>query len=146
VAVQLKVLHRLNHVLLVVEYGQDYLEAETLSRVENCIPCRLHCKKRVVDKIVRMFFIRARESSLLKSKAEGVRCIMSIQRNVNEYVLERPGNPGSFKIPYDEKEATISDIIIDGNVSPCLLAAMDDELVQQIFGQHSEISETEINT
>jgi hypothetical protein len=37
VAEQLKVIHRLEHVLSVVEYGQDYLEAENLSRVENCI-------------------------------------------------------------------------------------------------------------
>jgi hypothetical protein len=56
VAEQRKVLSRLHHVLSVVEYGQDYLETETLSHVENCIPCLLHCKKRVIDKIVRMFF------------------------------------------------------------------------------------------
>jgi hypothetical protein len=38
VAEQLKVIHRLQHVLSVVEYGKDYLEAETISCVENCIP------------------------------------------------------------------------------------------------------------
>jgi hypothetical protein len=32
--------------------------------------------------------------------------ILSIQGNVNEYTLGIPGNPGSFKISYDEKEAT----------------------------------------
>jgi hypothetical protein len=69
VAEQLKVIHRLQHVLSVVEYGQDYLEAETLSRVENCITCLLYCKKRVIDKIVRIFSIRAHESALRKSKA-----------------------------------------------------------------------------
>jgi aldehyde:ferredoxin oxidoreductase len=47
----------------VVEYSQDYLEAENLSRVENCFQCLLHCKKRVIDKIVRMFFIREQESA-----------------------------------------------------------------------------------
>jgi hypothetical protein len=78
VAEKLKVIHRLQHVLSVVEYGLDYLEYETLSRVENCIPCLLHCKKRVIDKIVRMFFIRAQESALQKSKAEEVRRIISI--------------------------------------------------------------------
>jgi hypothetical protein len=145
VAEQLKVIHRLQHVLSVVEYDQDYLETETIFRVDNCIPCLLYFKKRVIDKIVCMFFIRAQESALLKSKAEGVRRIISIQKNVNEYALGRPGNPGSFKIPYDEKEATISDIKMDGTVAPRLLVAMNDGLVQRIFGQHSEISETEEN-
>jgi hypothetical protein len=76
VAEKLKVIHRLQHVLYVVRYGLDYLESETLSRVEKFIPCLLHCKKRVIDKIVRMFFIRAQESALRKSKAEGVRRII----------------------------------------------------------------------
>jgi hypothetical protein len=53
------------------------------------------------------------------------------------YALGRPGNPGSFKIPCDEKEATLSDIKTDGTVAPRLLAAIDDGLVHQIFGQHS---------
>jgi hypothetical protein len=75
---QLKVIHRLQHVLSVVEYGQDYMEAETLSRVENCIACLLHCKKCIIDKIVRMFFIRAQESALRKSKVDGVRRIIPI--------------------------------------------------------------------
>jgi hypothetical protein len=133
----------LHHVLSVLEYGLDYLELETLSRAENCIPCLLHCKKRVIDKIVRMFFIRAQESAVRKSKAEGVRHIISIQQHVNEYALGRPGNPGSFKILYDEKEATLSDIKMDGTVAPRLLAAMDDQLVHRFFGKRSEISEAE---
>jgi hypothetical protein len=62
------------------------------------------------------------------------------------YALGRPGNPGSFKIPYDEKEATISDIKMDGTVAPRMLAALDDALVHQIFGQQSEISEVEKDT
>jgi hypothetical protein len=60
--------------------------------------------------------------------------------------LGRPDNPGSFKIPYDQKEAAISDIKMDGTVAPCLLAAMNDGLVQRFFGQQSEISEAEKNT
>jgi hypothetical protein len=80
VAEQLKVIHRLQHVLSVVEYGLDYLESETISLVENCIPSLLHCKKSVIDKIVRMFFIMAQESVLRKSKAEGVRRMISIQK------------------------------------------------------------------
>jgi hypothetical protein len=58
---KLIVIHRLHHVLSVVEYGLDYLESETLSCVENCIPCLLHCKKRVIDKIVRMFLLGRRK-------------------------------------------------------------------------------------
>jgi hypothetical protein len=129
----------------VLEYGQDYLEAETLSHVDKCIPCLLHCKQNVIDKIVRMFFISAQERALRKSKAEGVRCIISIQINVNEYSLGRSGNLGSFKIPYDEKEAAISEIKVDGTVAHRLLAEMDDGLVQRFFEQHSEISEAEKN-
>jgi hypothetical protein len=78
VSEQLKVIHRLQHVLFVVEYGQAYLEAETLSRVENCIPCFLNFKKCIINKIVHMLFIRAQESDLRKSKVDGVRRIISI--------------------------------------------------------------------
>jgi hypothetical protein len=77
-----------------------------------------------VDKIVRMFFFRAQEIYLRNSKAEGVHRIISIQINVNKYALGRPGNPGSFKIPYDEKGETISYIKMDGTVSPLLLEAI----------------------
>jgi hypothetical protein len=117
-----------------VDYDQDYLETEILSRVDNCFPCFLHCKKHVIEKIVHMFFISAQESALRKSKAEGVSHIISIQRNVNEYALGRPGNPGSFKIPYDEKEATTSDIKMDGTVALRLLASMNDGLAQRFLG------------
>jgi hypothetical protein len=75
-----------------------------------------------------------------------VRRIITIQRNVNEYALGRPGNPGSFKISYDQKESILSDIKMDGTVVPRLLAAMDDGLVERFFWQHSEISEAEKNT
>jgi hypothetical protein len=67
-------------------------------------------------------------------------------KKINVYALGRPGNSGSFKISYDEKEATISDIKMDDTVAPSLLAAMDDGLVHQLFGQHSEISEAEKET
>jgi hypothetical protein len=59
VAEQLKVIHMLQHVLYVVEYGLYYLDSETLSRIEKYIPCLLHCKKHVIDKIARMLFVRA---------------------------------------------------------------------------------------
>jgi hypothetical protein len=65
-----KVLHILQHSVYVVEYGEDYLEVEALPHVENCIPCLLHCKKHVIDKVIHMFFIGAQESILCKSKAE----------------------------------------------------------------------------
>jgi hypothetical protein len=68
------------------------------------------------------------------------------QYQKNEYDLGRPGNPGSFRIPYHEKEATISEIKMDVTVAPRLVAAMDDGLVHQFCGQHSEISEAEKNT
>jgi hypothetical protein len=56
--------------------------------------------------------------------------------------LGRPGNSGSSKIPYDEKEATLSDKM-DGTVAPRLFAEMDDGIIQRFVGQHSEISEAE---
>jgi hypothetical protein len=35
----------------------------TLSRVENGIPCLLHCKKRVIYKVIRMLLLKAQEKS-----------------------------------------------------------------------------------
>jgi hypothetical protein len=63
VAYALAVIHHLNHVLYIVEYGDKYLDGDTLSRVKNCIPCILHCKKHVIDKLVRMFLLKAQEQS-----------------------------------------------------------------------------------
>jgi hypothetical protein len=57
-------LHHFKHVLYVVSYGDRYLQGETLSRVENCIPCLLNCKKRLIDKVVRMFLTKAQEKIL----------------------------------------------------------------------------------
>jgi hypothetical protein len=65
-----------------------------------------------------------------KFKSRGVTShyFNTVKINVNKYALGRPGNPGSFKIPYDEKQETISDIKMDGTVSPRLIEAMDDGL------------------
>jgi hypothetical protein len=79
---------------------------------------------------------------LYKNQKQREYVVLFQYKKNNLYALGRPGNPGSFKIPYDEKEATISDIKIDSR----LLAAMDDGLVHQFFGQHSEISEAEKET
>jgi hypothetical protein len=43
VADALALIHRFKHVLYIVEYGERYFDGYTLSRVENCIPCLLHC-------------------------------------------------------------------------------------------------------
>jgi hypothetical protein len=53
----------LHHFMSVVEYGHYYLEAETLSCVEKYIHCLLYCKKRFIDNIICMFFIRVQESA-----------------------------------------------------------------------------------
>jgi hypothetical protein len=63
VADALAVIHHFNHVLYIVEYGEKYLDGDALSRVENCIPCPLHCKKHVIDKVVRMFLLKAQKQS-----------------------------------------------------------------------------------
>jgi hypothetical protein len=63
VADALAVIYHFKHVFYIVEYGEKYLDGDTLSRVENCIPCLLHCKKREIDKVVRMFLLKAQEQS-----------------------------------------------------------------------------------
>jgi hypothetical protein len=63
VADALAVIHHFKHVLYIVEYAKKYLDGDTLSRIDNCIPCRLHCKKCVLDKLVRMFLLKAQEQS-----------------------------------------------------------------------------------
>jgi hypothetical protein len=63
VADALAVIYHFKHVLYIVKYGEKYLDGDTLSGVENCIPCLLHCKKRVIDKVVRMFLLNAQEKS-----------------------------------------------------------------------------------
>jgi hypothetical protein len=57
----LAVIHHFKHVLYIVEYGEKYVDGDTHSRVDNWIPCLLHCKKRVIDKVVRMFLLKAQE-------------------------------------------------------------------------------------
>jgi hypothetical protein len=69
----ISLLHHFKHALYVVSYGDRYLQGETLSRVENCIPCLLHCKKRVIDKLVPMFFLKAQERLTKVSKAAALR-------------------------------------------------------------------------
>jgi hypothetical protein len=43
VADALAFIRHVKHVLYIVEYGERYLDGDTLYRVENCIPCLLHC-------------------------------------------------------------------------------------------------------
>jgi hypothetical protein len=143
VAEQFKVLHRLHHVLSVAKIILKHKHFQVLKTI--FLACCI-ARSASSTRLYACFFIRAQESSLRKSKSEGVRRIISMQRNVNDYALGTPGNPGSFKISYDEKESAISDIKMDGSVAPRLIVAMDVELVQRFFWQHSEISETEKNT
>jgi hypothetical protein len=72
VADALAVIHHFKHVLYIVEYGDKYVDGDTLSHVENCIPCLLHCKKRVIDKVVRIFLLKAQEQSAKDSKKLGL--------------------------------------------------------------------------
>jgi hypothetical protein len=50
VADALACIHHSKHVLYIVEYGEKYLDGDTLSRVDNCIPCILHCKNVLLTK------------------------------------------------------------------------------------------------
>jgi hypothetical protein len=68
--------HYLKHNLYVVNYGDKLLSGETLSRVEKCVPCLLHCKKRIIDKVVRMFLLKAQKQSTKDSKATSLRRVM----------------------------------------------------------------------
>jgi hypothetical protein len=63
VADALAVIHHFNNLLYIVEYGETYVDGDTLSHVKNCIPCLLHCKIRVIDKVVRMFLLKSQEQS-----------------------------------------------------------------------------------
>jgi hypothetical protein len=63
VADALTVIRHFKHVFYIVENGEKYLDGDTLSRVKNYIPCLLHCKKWVIDKLVRMFLLKAQEQS-----------------------------------------------------------------------------------
>jgi hypothetical protein len=51
--------------------------------------------------------------------------------------MGRPGNPGKFKIPVDEKEGTILDIKMNGNTSQSFLAAFFDTLVNLILDEEA---------
>jgi hypothetical protein len=42
VADVLAIIHHFKHVLYIVEYGEKYLDGDTLYHVGNCIPCLLH--------------------------------------------------------------------------------------------------------
>jgi hypothetical protein len=69
----LRLLHNFKHVMYVVVYGDNYVAGQTVSRVENCIPGLLHCKKCVIDKVIRMLLFKAQEKSTKKSKAAALR-------------------------------------------------------------------------
>jgi hypothetical protein len=116
----LAVIHHFKHVLYIAEYGEKYLDGDTLSRVENCIPCLLHCKERVIDKVVRMFLLKAQEQSAKDSKKAGFDRVLELEQIINTHDMGKPGNPERYSIPVDEKEGTL-DIKMDGNTSQRLL-------------------------
>jgi hypothetical protein len=113
-----------------VAYGDRYLQGETLSRVETCIPFLMHFKKRVIDKVVRMFLLKAQEKSTKDSKAADLRRVRKRKLIVNDMAKGSPGNPGRYSIPVDEKEGTILDIKMDGNTSQKLLSKFDNTLIE----------------
>jgi hypothetical protein len=135
VADALAVIHHFKHVLYIVEYGEKYLDGDTLSRVENCIPCLLHCKKRVIDKVVRMFLLKAQEQSAKNSKKAGLDRVLELEQIINTHAMGKPGNPGRYSIPVDEKEGTILDIKMDGNTSQRLLSKFDKTLIDLLMNE-----------
>jgi hypothetical protein len=48
--------------LLHTEKNVCGMAVQTLSSVENCIPCLLHCKKHVIDKVIRVLLLKAQEN------------------------------------------------------------------------------------
>lgn len=131
----ISLLHHFKHALYVVSYGDRYLQGETLSRVENCIPCLLHCKKRVIDKVVRMFLLKAQEKSTKVSKAAALRRVREMELIINDNAMGSPGNPGRYSIPVDEREGTILDITMDGKTSQKLLSKFDNTLIELLMDE-----------
>jgi hypothetical protein len=131
----ISLLHHFKHAFYVVSYGDRYFQGETLSRVENCIPCLLHCKKRVIDKVVRMFLLKAQEKSTKVSKAAALRLVREMELNINDNAMGSPGNPGRYSIPVDEREDTILDITNDGKTSQKLFSKFDNTLIELLMDE-----------
>jgi hypothetical protein len=129
VADALAFIHHLNHILNIVEYGDKYVDGDTLSHVENCIPCPLHCRKCAIDKLVRMFLLEAQEQSDNNSKKARLDRVLELEQIVNTHSMGKPGNPGRYSIPVDEKEGPLLDIKMDGNTSQRLLSKIEKTLV-----------------
>jgi hypothetical protein len=135
VADALAVIHHFKRVMYIVEYGDKYLDGDTLSRVENCIPCLLHCKKRVIDKVVKMFLLKAQEQSAKDSKKAGFDRVLELEQIINTHSMGKPGNPGRYSIPADEKEGNILDINMDGNTSLRLLSKFDKTRIDLLMNE-----------
>jgi hypothetical protein len=106
-----------------------------LSHVENCIPCLLHCKERVIDKVVRMFLLKAQEKSTKVSKDAALRRVREMKLIIIDNAMGTPGNPGRYSIPVDEREGKNLDITMDGKTSQKLLSKFDNTLIELLMDE-----------
>jgi hypothetical protein len=99
----ISLLHHFKHVLYEVSYTERYLQGKTLSRVENCIPCLLHCKKPVIDIVVVVFSLKAQDRSTKDSKAAALRRVRKMGVIINDNAMGNPVNRGRSSIPVKPK-------------------------------------------
>jgi hypothetical protein len=52
-----------------------------------------------------------------------------LEQTINIHTMGKPGNPGRYSIPVDEKEGAIFHIKMDGNTSQRLLSKFDKTLI-----------------
>jgi hypothetical protein len=82
-----------------------------------------------------MFLLKAQEQSAKDSRKDGFDRVLELEQIINTHAMGKPGNPGRYPIPVDEKEGTIFYIKRDGNTSQRLLSKIDKTLIDLLMNE-----------
>jgi hypothetical protein len=92
-------------------YKSSVLQAMVLA--EHQVPCILHLHKRVMEKIMSMIYSISLDEVLKTNKNARKRQVGNISGIINVSAFGRPGDPGTYKVPFGPKTGKVGEVKFD---------------------------------
>jgi hypothetical protein len=108
--------------------------SKAIVKVENKIPCMLHLHKKVIEKLITIFFcVSLDEVSTINKAARKYQC-NKIAQYINSLAYSTADDPGNYKLNYDTKSGKIAEVKFDDSHAKQLELHLQKNILKIITG------------
>jgi hypothetical protein len=109
--VLLTCLARMSNLRDVIAYESSVVNA--MYKAEHQLPCVLHLHKRVIEKVTTMIYCVSLDEVSTTNKNARKRQIAKISHIINTIAYDTPTDPGTYRVPNDQKKGLIGEVKFD---------------------------------